>query len=326
MPTTLEIAVICGGPSTEHEVSLHTAKMIMESLDHKKYKSTLVTIKKSGLWEFGSNKSVDIGRVLNELKSFDFVFIAMHGVFGEDGRIQALLEWIGVPYSGSGVLSSAMAMDKGISNDLYRTLGMNVPRYAVLNKNYQKEKYNFQIPAVVKPVDGGSSVGVSIVKSKGELQKVLKNAFKESERIMVQQFIKGREFTCGILEDNKGRAFALPPTEIIPKSSIFFDYKAKYNIGGSQEITPANLSKEMTKKMQAMALKAHKALGCRGMSRSDFILKGSTFYILETNTIPGMTQTSLLPQAAQVAGISFSEMLDLIIFAGLGRYLRGNLL
>jgi D-alanine-D-alanine ligase len=144
----------------------------------------------------------------------------------------------------------------------------------------------------------------------------LKRAFKEGERVMVQRFIKGRELTCGILENAKGDAFALPPTEIIPKAAAFFDYKAKYKIGGSTEITPADLPKSIIKKIQAMALKAHKALGCRGMSRSDFILKGSELFILETNTIPGMTKTSLLPQAAKAAGISFPDMLDLIISAG----------
>lgn len=319
MPKPIKIAVVCGGPSSEHEISLSTAKMIMGSLDRMKYVPTLVTIKKSGLWEFGSKKTIDIGYAINELKAFDFVFIAMHGVFGEDGRIQALLEWIGVPYSGSGVLSSAMAMDKGISNDVYRMIGMNVPRYAVFNKNSQNKGYKFGIPFVIKPVDGGSSVGVSIVKSKKELQVALRNAFEKNDRVMVQQFIKGREFTCGVLEDNKGAAFALPPTEIIPKSSKFFDYKAKYKVGGSMEITLAHLSKSMTKNMQVMALKVHKALGCRGMSRSDFILKGSTFHILETNTIPGMTKTSLLPQAAKAVGIGFPDMLDLIISAGLRR-------
>jgi D-alanine-D-alanine ligase len=319
MPKTIKIAVVCGGPSPEHEVSLNTAKMIMNSLDRKKYIPTLITIKKSGLWELGSKKTVDIGQALKEIRAFDFVFIAMHGIFGEDGRIQAILEWINVPYSGSGLLSSAMAMDKGISNDVYRAIGMNVPRYAIFNKHFDNKEYKFEIPAVVKPIDGGSSVGVSIVRSKGEFQTALKKAFKENERVMVQQFIKGREFTCGILEDNKGVAFALPPTEIIPKSSKFFDYNAKYNTGGSLEITPANLSKSMTKKMQAMALQAHNALGCKGMSRSDFILKESTFYILETNTIPGMTKTSLLPQAAKASSISFPNMLDLIITAGLRR-------
>jgi D-alanine-D-alanine ligase len=319
MNKIIKIAVVCGGPSSEYEVSLNTAKMIMGSLDRKKYKPTLVTIKKSGVWEFGSTKPIDIGQAMSKLKAFEFVFIAMHGVFGEDGRIQALLEWIDVPYSGSGILSSAMAMDKGISNDFYRVIGLPVPRYAIFGKS-DKKNHDFAIPAVIKPVDGGSSVGVSIVKSKQEFQKALKKSFKESERVMVQQFIQGREFTCGILEENTGEAFALPPTEIIPTSSKFFDYQAKYSVGGSQEITPANVSEEMTKKMQAMALAAHAALGCRGMSRSDFILKGSLFYILETNTIPGMTQTSLLPQAAKAAGISFSKMLDLIISAGLRRF------
>jgi D-alanine-D-alanine ligase len=312
----IKIAVICGGPSSEHEVSLNTAKMIMSSLDRKKYTPTIVTIKKSGSWEFGSKKTVDIGQALKELHAFDFAFIAMHGVFGEDGRIQALLEWIKISYSGSGVLSSAMAMDKGISNDVYRVMDMNVPDYAIFNNNAKNKEYKFKIPAVVKPVDGGSSVGVSVVRSKAEFQTALKKAFKESERVMVQQFIKGRELTCGILENGKGDAFALPPTEIIPRVAAFFDYKAKYKIGGSTEITPANLSKSMTKKVQAMAIKAHEALGCKGMSRSDFILKGSVLSILETNTIPGMTKTSLLPQAAKAAGISFPDMLDLIISAG----------
>jgi len=316
MTKPIKIAVVCGGPSSEHEVSLKTAKMILGSLSRSKYTPTLVTIMKSGLWEFGSAKPVDIGQALKEIRAFDFVFIAMHGVFGEDGRIQALLEWVNVPYSGSGVLSSAMAMDKGISNDAYRAIGMNVPRYVTFNKNSRDKEYTFEIPAVIKPIDGGSSVGVSIVRSKGEFQKALKKAFKESERVMAQQFTKGREFTCGVLENNKGVAFALPPTEIVPKSSKFFDYKAKYNTGGSLEITPAKISKSMTKNMQAMALTAHKSLGCRGMSRSDFILKRSTFYILETNTIPGMTKTSLLPQAAKAANISFPDMLDLIIAAG----------
>jgi D-alanine-D-alanine ligase len=320
MNKILKIAVLCGGPSSEHEVSLNTAKMIMESLDRKKYAPVLITIKKTGLWEFGSKKVIDIGHAINELKRFDFVFIAMHGAFGENGHIQAILESINLPYSGSGVLSSAMAMDKGISNDFYRTIGMKVPPYVVLHKNFPQKKLGFGIPAVVKPVDGGSSVGVSIVKSKEEFSSALKKALKANQRVMVQQFIKGREFTCGVLENKKGLAFALPPTEIIPKSSKFFDYKAKYNVGDSLEITPANLSKSMTKKMQALALTAHGALGCRGMSRSDFILKGSILYILETNTIPGMTETSLLPQAAKAVGINFSNMLDLIIAAGLRKH------
>ena len=145
----------------------------------------------------------------------------------------------------------------------------------------------------------------------------LKKAFKESSRVMVQKYIKGKEFTCGVIEGKDGKSVPLPPTEIIPQSSVFFDYKAKYEKGGSLEITPARLSREKTKEVQLLALKAHRALGCSGMSRSDFILSGSKFYILETNTIPGMTETSLLPQAAAAAGINFLSLIDMMIFSGL---------
>lgn len=319
MAKILKIAILCGGPSSEHEVSLKSAKMVFKNLDRKKYAPTLVVIEKNGKWKFDSAKAIEIGDAVAKLTSFDFAFIAMHGIFGEDGKVQALLEWIGIPYSGSGVLSSAMAIDKGVSNDMYQVIGLDVPNYKIFKKDSFDKNYRFTIPCVVKPVDGGSSVGVFIVRSKKELQKAIRNTLNRSGRAMVQKFVKGREFTCGVLENEKGIAFALSPTEIIPRSSLFFDYKAKYKVGGSLEITPAKLTSSMTKKIQAMALKAHNTLGCRGMSRSDFILKGSRFSILETNTIPGMTETSLLPQAAKVAGIDFPAMLDMIITTGLRR-------
>jgi D-alanine-D-alanine ligase len=319
MNKRLRVMVLCGGPSSEHEVSLRTAQMVMKNLDKKKYDPVLVVIGKRGRWKFGgSNKSFDMGGAIKKLTAlrFDFVFIAMHGAFGEDGRAQALLEWIGMPYSGTGVLGSAMAMDKNTSNILYSANGLRVSPYIVLNKHSKSVPIGLHLPVVVKPVNGGSSVGVSIVKAKSGLETAVKAAFREDERVMVQEYVKEREFTCGVLEDKKGKPFALPPTEIIPKNSFFFDYRAKYKVGGSEEITPARLPKEKIKKLQALALAAHQVLNCRGMSRSDFILKGSTFYILETNTIPGMTETSLLPQAAQAAGINFPAMLDLIIAAG----------
>jgi len=248
-------------------------------------------------------------------RNFDIVFIAMHGAFGEDGRMQALLEWVGLPYTGSRVASSAMAINKEIANTLYSANGMRVPHFSVVDKNIKK--YPISLPVVIKPVNGGSSVGVSVVKTKKELTGAITNALREDDRAMMQEYIQGREFTCGVLEDKNGKPFVLPPTEILPKSSSFFDYKAKYKVGGSLEITPAHLPKAQTKELQKLALRAHRILGCSGMSRSDFILKGKTFFILETNTIPGMTQTSLLPQAAKAAGIDFPALLDLIINAGL---------
>jgi D-alanine-D-alanine ligase len=315
MKHLLNIAVVCGGQSSEHEISLKTGQMILKNLNRRKYRPTLVIIDKTGKWRFGDAKAIEIGDAIKKLKRFDLVFIAIHGAFGEDGHFQALLEWIGIPYTGSGVLSSAMTMDKQISNTLYETNGLRVPRYTVIKKN--SKDIGIKIPFVIKPVDGGSSVGISIVKSRRNLQSGLQKAFREGGRVMIQEYIRGRELTCGVLEDENGKPFALPPTEIIPKTSTFFDYRAKYKVGGSLEITPPRLPRRKIRELQQMALKAHRILGCQGMSRSDFILKGSTLYVLETNTIPGMTEISLLPQAAKAAGIDFPSMLDLIIAAGI---------
>ena len=317
MKRPLDIAVVCGGQSSEHEVSLNTGRMVIKNLDRKKYQPSLIIINKNGKWNFESGKSVKIGNATKRLKQFDCVFIAMHGAFGEDGHFQALLDSARIAYTGSGTSSSALAMDKDASNALYESAGFSVPDYMMMDKKERTKKMKVRLPVVVKPVEGGSSVGTSIVKSKQGLRVALKKAFAENNRIMIQRYIKGRELTCGVLEDKSGKPFALPPTEIVPKTSAFFDYGAKYKAGESLEITPPRLPKAQIKKLQAMALKAHTLLGCSGMSRSDFILKGTKFFILETNTIPGMTETSLLPQAAQVAGINFPSMLNLIIKAAL---------
>jgi len=313
----LKVLVIGGGLSSEHEVSLKTSQMIVKNLDAGKYNARLVIIGKGGKWKFGKEKPVDIGDALTKIsrEKYDFAFVALHGIFGEDGRIQALFEWLDLPYGGAGVLASALAMDKQMTNIVYAASGLRVPPYIVIES--KKARLNgVSVPFVVKPVDGGSSVGVSIVKTKKEIAAAFAKAFKESRRVMVQKYIKGKEITCGIIEDEAGRPFALPPTEIVPQSAAFFDYHAKYAVGGSLEITPARISAPQMKEIQKLALRAHCALGCRGMSRSDFILSGGKFYILETNTIPGMTEASLLPKAAAAAGISFPALLDMIIGAG----------
>jgi len=318
MRKRMRVLVLCGGPSSEHEVSVNTARMVLKNMDKKKYQPSLAVIGRDGKWKFNSGSQyVFMGKALVTIVSkFDFVFIAMHGAFGEDGRIQAILESIGVPYSGSGVLSSAMAMDKSVSNTLYASEGLKVPEYVVLDKYSKNKNINLVLPVVVKPANGGSSVGVSIVKTKKDLRAAFRKAFKEGSRIIVQKYIKGRELTCGVIEKNSGELLALPPIEIVSKISAFYDYSAKYKTGGSEHIIPAKLSKEKTRKLKQLSLEAHCMLGCGGMSRSDFILDNSGFYILETNTIPGMTETSLLPQAAAVAGINFPSLLDLIISAG----------
>lgn len=301
----IRVAVLMGGPSAEHEISLKSGRMVLANLDKKKYWARGVRITKKGKWPI----------IPTELKKkFDVVFIAMHGEYGEDGQVQTILGKYRIPYTASGVRASQIGMDKIKSSRLFEEAGLSVPEFAVVG-GVKKQMFHF--PVVVKPVNRGSSVGVSIVRTIQELPAALKLAQKHSQRVMVQKFIKGRELTCGILEIN-GKPQALPPTEIIPKIGKFFDYRAKYTAGGSHEITPARLTGRQFKETQTIAIKAHKIIGARGLSRTDMILgEDGRIYVLEINTIPGLTEISLLPQEAKADGIEFAELLDLIIQAAL---------
>lgn len=296
----IKVAVLMGGISSETEVSLASGKNVVEALKtgNNLLKYTVVPVRVS-----------DPKKLLKQLEKAkpDVIFSVMHGTFGEDGTLQALLDVYGVPYVGSGVLSSALCMDKKISAQLVADAGIVVPKEVdrVLALRSLGGAW------VVKPRASGSSVGVTIVKDKKDLAKAIKLASMEGEPL-VQEYISGTELTCGVMEDEEGRAFALPVTEIIPKSN-FFDYKAKYTKGGSEEITPARISPALTREVQRLALLAHKTLGCRHISRSDFILKGQTVYYLETNTCPGMTNTSLVPQAARVAGIDMPTLVHRLL-------------
>jgi len=298
----IKIALLLGGFSAEREISFKTGKMIAKNLDKKKYQVFLFDPKEN-LEEF-------IARV--KQKKFDVVFPALHGPLGEDGTIQGLLELFDVPYVFSGVLASALAMDKVMTKKILETEKILMPRHVILGKNYrQSDLKKIKLPAVVKPVDQGSSVGTFIVKTEDELKNAIKEAFKFGPKIMIEEFIDGKEITAAVLGNAKPRA--LPLIEIRPKISHFFDYRAKYEVGGSEEICPAPISKNLTKKFQQIAVKIHQVLGCRGVTRSDFILKNNKPYFLEINTIPGMTETSLVPQAAAKAGISFPKLLDKLI-------------
>jgi len=295
-----------GGPSAEHEISLKTGAMVLKNLERGKYSTFPFLIAKNGKWPM-TPKALK--------KKCDMVFIAMHGEFGEDGTVQAILEKSKIPYTGSGVKASRLGMDKVKSFKIFARAGLNVPDYEVLKNNKGKIKIN--LPLVVKPADRGSSVGLSIVQNPKKILAALKLAFKFSRVAIVQKYIRGRELTCGVLEIN-GRPRALPVTEIIPLRRVFFDYYSKYTKGASDEITPANLPKNIARKIQKAALLTHKAIGASGYSRSDFILgNDGDLYILEINTLPGMTATSLVPQAAQAVGIPFPKLLDLIIESAL---------
>ena len=300
----LTIALISGGISSEREVSLKSAEEVYKFLDKNKYNILRYDPK------------TDILKLVQDSKKIDAALIIMHGIYGEDGTIQGLLDLLGIPYQGTGVLGSAIAMDKQISKTIYKSAGLTVPEYKIINRN---EAFNSEdcinqigLPIVLKPLRGGSSIGMSIIKSDNELSSSLSNSFQYDKTVLLEQYISGIEITCGVLGNDE--PFALPLVEIIPeKEYTFFDYEAKYKPGATKEICPARIDEKLTLKAQEYALIAHKVLNLRGYSRTDMIIKDNIIYVLESNTIPGMTSTSLLPQAAQVAGINFSKLLDLLI-------------
>lgn len=315
MAHKLNIAVLMGGASEEHEVSLRSGAVVAAALDKEKYNVTTVVIPKSGAWSLPDR--------------VDVVFNALHGGSGEDGTIQGVLENYGVPYTGSGVLASALAMDKVKSSELFRLHGLRVPTFV----SFSKQKWQgsgdavindllntVRIPCVIKPSNAGSSVGVTLVHAQDQLRDAITRAFHHADRVIAQEYIPGTEVTCGVFDEGGGQEpRALPVTECVPKRRKFFDYTAKYDPTAAHEITPARILDDKARRVQAAALEAHTILGCEGMSRSDFILAGEDLYILETNTIPGLTEGSLLPKAIAVAGIPFTEFLDKLIQVALNR-------
>lgn len=300
----IHVAVLMGGPSAEHDISLSTGEQVLNALDRKKYDVEKIVISRTGEWPLP---------VTEVKEKFDVAFIAMHGEYGEDGTIQKILEDAGMRFTGSGSAASALGMDKIASAESFISVGLHVPEATVTHEGDTMPDNPFGYPVVVKPVDRGSSVGTTIVCDASDFPQAVHVAFAQSRSVMIQRFIQGKELTCGVLERD-GEPFALPPTEIRPKGGTFFDFTAKYTKGASDEITPPDMPTEVIEEIQASSLKAHRVIGARGVSRTDFMIsKEGKLFVLEINTIPGMTPTSLLPQEAAVAGISFSKMLDLII-------------
>lgn len=326
------VLVAMGGTSTEREVSMSTGKMIKASLDSEKYNIRIVEIDKDGRWLLETNlldgvatafEEIAIESLFNKL-SIDVVFIALHGKYGEDGTVQGMLEFFKIPYTGSGVLASALAMDKIRSRQLFQANGIKVPKYIMQYKNVLREgsaindfselvSKQIGLPCVVKPNDGGSSIGVFIVDNKEQLKNAIVKVFEFSNIIVVEEYIKGIEITVGVFDDlDKDIPISFPVIEIVPQNG-WFDYDSKYIVGGAEEIIPARIDKHFTEMAKEIGIKAHLLLGCKGLSRTDMIIKDDTIYTLETNTLPGMTETSLYPQAAKVIGIDFPTLLDKLI-------------
>ena len=290
-----KVGVLFGGLSAERDISLLSGNAILCALKEKGYETCPIDV----------DKDVAM-RLLTD--RIDVAFIALHGRWGEDGTIQGMLEIMGIPYTGSGVLASALAMNKWMTKKVLMFHRLQTPDFQVLHvenkpKNRLEKNIGLGYPLVVKPVSEGSTIGISVVKNEGQLKKATKEAFRFNDQIIIEEFIDGSEITVGILNGTP-----LPVIEIVPKSG-FYDYDSKYTSGMTEYIFPARLANEQLSEIQNIALKAYKALGCHGAARVDMIsdLKGNA-NILEINTVPGMTKTSLLPKAAYHAGYDFNAL------------------
>ena len=340
----MDIVVLAAGSSSEREVSIRSSEMICKALRKSGHNAILVDVffgpRDVNAFRLGSDYNIEdevnwmiemtskveevkaarrsfLGENVIELcEESDIVFLGLHGQNGEDGRIQAAFDLMGIKYTGTGYFGSALAMDKGLTKEMFMLHNIPTPKGFVLTKDCKVKDlaaYGIEIPCVVKPCCGGSSIGISIVKSQDEYEAALEAAFQYEDEILVERYIQGREFSIGILGKE-----ALPIIEIIPDG--WYDYDNKYN-GHTLEVCPAELSKDLTKDMQAAALKTAEVLRLEAYSRIDFLLdENNQFYCLEANTLPGMTNTSLLPQEAVQVGLDFPALCEKLIQISLEKY------
>ena len=305
MNKKIQLALIAGGKSGEREVSLAGAKGVLAALDREKY----------DVYQF--DPATDLAQLARDAGKLDVAFILLHGPLGEDGSMQGFLDLLGLPYQGAGILGSALAMDKNLAKVLYRQEGLPVADWLMVKSGDtvlpESLSAKLGFPLVIKPVAQGSSLGMSIVHDDRELAAGLEKAFSFDDAVMVEQYLNGREITVGVLGNDD--LTALPLVEIIPgKEHPFFDYTAKYTAGATVEICPADFPEDITRLAQEYGVLAHKALQLRGYSRTDMIVaEDGSIRVIETNTIPGMTPTSLLPQAAKEYGLPFPQLLDRLI-------------
>jgi D-alanine-D-alanine ligase len=296
------VAVLMGGWSSEREVSLNSGRACAKALEERGYRVTPVDVDR------------DVARVVQAVRP-DVVFNALHGPFGEDGTIQGLLELLQIPYTHSGILSSALAMHKERAKVIMRAAGVSVPDGVVADRRDAALRHLIEPPYVVKPVNEGSSVGVIIVREDRSHppQELGREDWPYGDQVMVEKYVAGRELTCAVMGDR-----ALGVIDIRPAAGVFYDYEAKYADGGSVHVLPADLTPNIYQKVQELALTAHQALGCRGVSRADLRYDDTPggsgeLVVLEVNTQPGMTATSLVPEIAAHAGYSFGELVQWMV-------------
>ncbi len=331
----LRIAVLHGGPSSEHDISVWSSRGVLQTLRESGHETLAVFVDRGGRWHLTPEgdsgqtvgEGVDFLNAIAQLRgNIDLCFLGFHGNFGEDGKVQALLELAGLRYTGSGVMASALAIDKTTTRRVYRGVGLPIASATELHTADLRAPgavalaakalvTELGLPVVVKVPTGGSSVGVEIPRTEEDLIASLERLSKDSPTLLCEQFISGVEITAAVLERDDGTLEALPIVEIVPKSA-FFDYEAKYQTGGSEEIVPARISAEATAQAQRNGIAAHKALGCAGYSRTDQILRpDGSLVLLETNTLPGLTPASLLPKGAAAVGLTYAALLHRVIAA-----------
>ncbi len=342
----MKIIVLAGGLSTERDVSLASAAGICKTLLEKGHEAFLLDVFMGlenapenledvfTLPDHGLGIAKNISEIEPDLEAIkasrpdqspcffgpnvielcrmaDITFLGLHGGEGENGKLQAAFDLLGIRYTGPDSLGCAVAMDKGLTKQVFLESGVDTPAGVCLyknNSNCSLRALGLQLPVVVKPCSGGSSIGVYIVNTEEEYQEALKKSFRYEDEVIVETYIKGREFACGVIDGK-----ALPPIEIIPKTG-FFDYANKYQAGATEEVCPADISEEIAERMKALTVKAFKALKLNVYSRADFLLdEAGNLYCLEMNTLPGMTSASLLPKEAQAAGIEYADLCELII-------------
>ena len=315
----LRVGVLRGGPSSEYAVSLKTGQNVLANLPEDKYHGVDIFLSEDGEWHYRGKPVIPADLT----QHVDVVFNALHGTYGEDGKVQRVLESVGIPYTGSGVLPSAIAMHKPTARDYFSRAGLKVARGTIITGDDNVPERIAGLPRnmeyVVKPTSGGSSVGAHIVEAWPGLFDAIADTIQYGD-VLIEELIRGKEATCGVVDSGLGDdLFALHPVEIIPAADKdFFDYEAKY-AGKSQEICPGRFTIAETGELRRQAALAHKTLGLRHYSRSDFIVSPHGIYILEVNTLPGLTLESLIPKALKASNVEFHEFLDHVIEMAMAR-------
>ncbi len=328
----IKVGILRGGPSSEYDVSLKTGAAVLSGFAHEslsdKYQAQDIFISKDGVWHMAG---VPVSPT-DAIRRVDVLFNAMHGEFGEDGKIQSFLDHHMTPYTGSRTLGSAIGMNKVLAKEIFKKHGIKTPHYitiewtdeygknpTALHERARQIFNTFPMPLVVKPASAGSSVGVSIAKAFGDIEPAIRNAFVIANRngkgvVLIEEYISGVEASLGIIEKFRGEElYALPAVEIRPRHE-FFSYDAKYSEGGSDEIVPGNFTREQKMEMERLAREVHHVLDLRHYSRTDFIVSPRRgIYVLEVNTLPGITPTSLLPKSLDTVGVHFPDFLDHIV-------------